>query len=78
MNFNEENKGYRIVIEGLDGGNFALKVTLNWYFAFSDIESSDPMPLLTSSHMRHELNHCDKERSEIYSSGVRIVVDRQG
>ena len=67
------HKGYPITIKGMDAGDLPLFVTLNWIYPFSDLQTSDPTPILVSSHLNHGVSVCDFERSEIMDSHKIVI-----
>ena len=72
--YNAEHGGYKITIVGRDATTMTLYITLNWVFAFSEVESAEPKPLLTSYFLRHDFSPCDLERSEISTSRMKVTI----
>lgn len=74
MDYNEEKGGYKLTIVGKDGGELLLYVVLNWIYPLSEVDTSDPQPILTSAHIEHSVSECDLERSEVFGSKFIINV----
>ena len=72
--YNHSIGGYEMIINTIDIGEYELMITLNWYWATSDVNSKEEIPILASSHMRHEFSFCDLNRSEILSSRLPVIV----
>ena len=71
--YNEEEGGYELILQSKDAGEYELFITLNWYWATSDLNSGKPIPVLASSHIRHEYSPCDLTRSEIHNSHLPLL-----
>ena len=60
--------GYRIDVEGLDGNQFELVVTLHWIYASNEPYQQQAQPILIGSHASNGFYPCDLERSRVWGS----------
>jgi hypothetical protein len=70
-------RGYRIEVEGLDGGQFELVVALYWFHSSNEPHAHKAEPILVGSHSFHEYSGCDLHRSEVWGSRKLIHVHKE-
>jgi hypothetical protein len=69
--------GYRIDVEGLDGNQFDLVITLHWIYASNEPYKQQTQPILIGSHAAYAYYSCDLERSRVQGSRrvLRVVAE---